>query len=247
MSLSVKGARYFYRKGTAAVDDVSFSFEPGRFYGIFGSNGSGKSTLLKMLTGDLEPENPVLLEGRALRSFSSMELAQQIAYAEQDAELILPFKVRECIKLGRYIWRDNNTSLIDRLLKDWNAEHLADKEFSELSGGERQKIKLLRIVAHDTRYILLDEPASSLDLPKQIELYENLKKTAHEENKCVIMVCHDLYIAPSYIDEMLIMKQGKLLYAGSAESAGAEQAAAIAFERNFKISRKNQRVEIVWQ
>ena len=60
MSLSVKGARYFYRKGTAAVDDVSFSFEPGRFYGIFGSNGSGKSTLLKMLAGDLEPEKPGL-------------------------------------------------------------------------------------------------------------------------------------------------------------------------------------------
>ena len=107
--------------------------------------------------------------------------------------MILPFSVKECIALGRYVWNDKNPALIDHLLQEWNAEHLSNKQFSELSGGERQKIKLLRILAQDTRYILLDEPASSLDLARQLELYEKLQKTAHLENKCIIMVCHDLY------------------------------------------------------
>ncbi|MBO5924434.1 MAG: ABC transporter ATP-binding protein [Lentisphaeria bacterium] len=246
MSLSLIHANYSYRKGAAAVKDLSYAFKQGKFYGIFGANGSGKSTLLKMLAGDVEPDNPVLLEDKALKAYSSMELAKLLAYAVQDAELILPFKVRDCITLGRYVWRDSDCGLIDRLLKDWNVEHLQDKQFSELSGGERQKIKLLRILAQATKYILLDEPASSLDLPKQIELYEKLQNIAHNENKCVIMVCHDLYIAPSYIDEMLIMKKGNLLYAGKVDTAEAEKAAAEAFERKFRISRKFQSVEINW-
>ena len=246
MSLSLTRASYTYRNGTVAVKDISYTFKPGVFYGIFGANGSGKSTLLKMLAGDVAPDNPVLLEGRALRKLSSIELARLIAYAEQDAELMLPFCVRECIALGRYVWDDKNDLLIDRLLQEWNAEYLSDKQFSELSGGERQKIKLLRILAQDTRYILLDEPASSLDLGRQLELYEKLQQIAHQENKCVIMVCHDLYTAPAFIDEMLIMKKGDLLYAGKADHRDAQKAIGQTCEREFLITRTHKSIEISW-
>ena len=247
MSLTVKNLTYCYRKGNVpAVNDLSYTFQPGSFYGIFGANGSGKSTLLKLLAGDLSADNPVLVEDRPLHRLPSIEMAKQMAYAPQEEELLLPFTVKECIALGRYAWKDNNTALIDRLLKEWNVEHLSGKRFAELSGGERQKIKLLRILAQDTKYILLDEPASSLDLPKQIELYEKLQKVAHEENKCVIMVCHDLYIAPGMIDEMLLMKKGCLLYAGKSETPEAVKATGEAFERDFIINRKVRHIEINW-
>ena len=247
MSLSVIHLSFSYPNSKVpAVDDLSCTFKPGTFYGIFGANGSGKSTLLKLLAGDLSGDAAVLLEGRVLRSFNCKERAKALAYAAQEEELIMPFKVKDCIALGRYAWNDENNALIARLLKDWNAEALQDKLFAELSGGERQKIKLLRILAQDTRYILLDEPASSLDLPKQLELYENLQKVAHEENKCIVMVCHDLYTAPTFIDEMLIMKAGKLLYSGFPESTEAAEATSKAFDRNFKINRKKRCIELSW-
>ena len=246
MSLAVTNASYTYRNGTVAVNDITYTFEPGVFYGIFGSNGSGKSTLLKMLAGDVEPDDPVLLDGKSLRNLSSKVLAREMAYAVQEEELVLPFKVRDCIALGRYVWCDKNNALIDRLLQEWNAEHLSNKQFSELSGGERQKIKLLRILAQDTRYILLDEPASSLDLAKQLELYEKLQQVAHDENKCIIMVCHDLYTAPAFIDEMLLMKKGNLLYAGKPDTSEAQEAIGQAFDREFSITRKEKSIEISW-
>lgn len=247
MSLSAIHASFSYRNGAVlAVEDFSYTFKPGVFYGIFGANGSGKSTLLKMLAGDIEPNNPILLDGKALRKMSSAELAKKIAYAVQEEELLLPFKVRDCIAMGRYVWHDKNTALIEQLLTQWKAEHLAEKSFAELSGGERQKIKLLRILAQDTEYVLLDEPASSLDLPKQLELYENLQKVAHQENKCVIMVCHDLYTAPAFIDEILLMKSGRILYAGEVETPQAVKFTSEAFGHDFCISRKNKHVEISW-
>ncbi len=247
MSLSVIHLNFSYPNAKVpAVDDLSYTFKPGKFYGIFGANGSGKSTLLKLLAGDLSGDAAVLLEGRVLRSFNCKERAKLLAYAAQEDELIMPFKVKDCIALGRYVWNDENNALIARLLKDWNAESLQDKPFAELSGGERQKIKLLRILAQDTRYILLDEPASSLDLPKQLELYENLQKVAHEENKCIIMVCHDLYIAPTFIDEMLIMKTGKLLYTGLPATTEAAEATSEAFGREITITRKSRYIEVSW-
>ena len=145
MSLSVKNLTFCYRrKNIPAVNDFSYTFRSGMFYGIFGANGSGKSTLLKILAGDLSAEQAVLLEDMPLQQLSSRSLAQLMAYAPQEEELLLPFTVKECIALGRYAWNDKNISLIDRLLKEWNVEHLSDKQFAELSGGERQKIKLLR-------------------------------------------------------------------------------------------------------
>lgn len=247
MSLSLTSTNFAYHAGkTSAIDDFSYTFKPGTFYGIFGANGSGKSTLLKILTGELTATNPALLDGKVLHKLPRIEVARKLAYASQSEELILPFTVRECIALGRYAWGDNGADLIDRLLKEWNVEHLQNNSFAELSGGERQKIKLLRILAQDTSYILLDEPASSLDWAKQLELYENLQKIAHQQNKCIIMVCHDLYIAPAFIDEMLLMHHGKLIYSGLPDSPRAAQAVSQAFERKFAITRQPHSVQISW-
>ncbi len=247
MSLAVNHSSFAYHNSKAlALNDFSYTFVPGVFYGIFGANGSGKSTLLKLLAGDIAGDSSVLLDDRPLRQIPHLECARLIAYAAQEEELPLPFTVEECIALGRYAWPDKEPALIDQLLKKWNAEYLRGKSFTGLSGGERQKVKLLRILAQNTRYILLDEPASSLDFAKQLELYENLQQIAHRENKAVIMVCHDLYIAPAFIDEMLLMQKGQLVYSGNPDTQQAASTTAQAFDRNFKISRSIGKVEISW-
>ena len=246
MSLSINKVSYQYPgTGRNVLEDFSFAFKPGRFYGIFGANGSGKSTLLKLLAGDI-PCKDVWLDGRLLNAMPPKARAKNIAVAEQENEAILPFTVKECIKLGCYIHNTVDDDLISVLLKFWKMEHLQHKMFAELSGGERQKVKLLRVLAQNTNYILLDEPASSLDWSHQIELYENLRQIVKEQSKSVIMICHDLYIAPAFIDEMLLIKQGRLIYSGAPDAPTAAEAVSAAFDRQLVINRSSNKLEISW-
>ncbi len=248
MSLHIDNLSYSYRNSKNAVlENISCSFEPGKFYGIFGANGSGKSTLLKILSGEIAVKAPVTLDDKALQSYSSRARARKIAYACQANEAALPFTARECIKLGRYAWNDDNPELIDSLLKEWGAEALADRFFTELSGGEQQRIKLLRILAQDTPYILLDEPASSLDWSRQLELYEKLRKIAHQQNRAVIMVAHDLYAAPAFIDRMLILSGGSLAFNGDPSSEEALDAVNSSFGKKCALSRQDNKLIIDFQ
>ena len=181
-----------------------------------------------------------------LKKLSPRRKASLLAVAEQENELILPFTVRECIKLGCYIRNDGDDELVTRLLTQWQMLHWQDKMFAELSGGERQRVKLLRVLAQDTPYILLDEPASSLDWARQLDLYEKMRTLAHESGKCVIMICHDLYMAPAFIDEMLLMKSGSLIYSGKPDSAEANAAISEAFERDITVQRCTNSVTVSW-
>ena len=234
MSLTVENLSFAYKKGAPAVlENISCSFKRGSFYGIFGANGSGKSTLLKLLAGELKSSSEIYLDDLSLTRLDIKSRAKLMAVGAQSDELILPFTVRECIKLGRYVWNDENPELIERLLQEWNAASLAERPFAELSGGEQQRIKLLRILAQDTPYILLDEPGSSLDWSRQYELYEKLQTIAHEQNKCIIMVCHDLYTAPDFVDRMLLLKGGRIIYSGDPECEAAFQAINSAFGRRM--------------
>lgn len=246
MSLRAEYITYQYHtEKTPALDGISYEFIPGRFYGIFGSNGSGKTTLLKTLAGDINA-GKVFVDDRLLNNIPVKERALLLAIAEQENETALPFTVRECIKLGCYAVGTVNEDLIDELLTCWQMNDLQDKMFTELSGGEKQRVKLLRVLAQNTPYILLDEPAASLDWARQLELYEKLRKLAAESGKCVIMVCHDLYIAPGFIDEMLLMKSGRLIYFGKPDSVDAGNAVAQAFERNMQITRTGNNVTLSW-
>ena len=245
MSLKVENLDFSYRRNSSAVlKNISCEFERGNFYGIFGTNGCGKSTLLKILANLLHGTAPVMLDNSDLKSFTARQRARLLGYAAQENELDLPFSARECIKLGRYAWDDENDELIGQLLTEWNAENLADKLFNELSGGEQQKIKLLRVLAQNTDYILLDEPGSSLDWTRQLELYERLQKLSHEKNKCVIMVCHDVYSAPSFIDRMLLIADGRIVYNGEPAGNAADKAFAAAFGRSLTLLGNSNQVVV---
>ena len=246
MALVLRNVSYAYPgAGRNAVENCSFEFQMGHFYGIFGSNGSGKSTLLKLLAGDI-PCSSVSIDGNLLKKLSPRQKATLLAVAEQENELILPFTVRECIKLGCYIRNNGDDELVTRLLTQWQMLDWQDKMFAELSGGERQRVKLLRVLAQDTPYILLDEPASSLDWARQLDLYGKMRSLAHESGKCVIMICHDLYMAPAFIDEMLLMKSGSLIYSGKPDSADANLAVSQAFERDIALTRSSNSVTVSW-
>ena len=206
---------YSYDGKNFAVEKVSCAFEPGRFYGIFGPNGSGKSTLLKLLTGELYPTS-----GAVSPCWNHiLDRAKNIALVEQQIPPSLPLTVAEVSALGSYPWcrsQEACAEKVKQVLEELELMPLAKRSFNALSGGERQRVMLARALVQETPILCLDEPGSSLDIGFQHTLCRILKNLA-AQGKCVIMVSHDLFLAPEYLDAMLLMKQGQIIGCGSPE------------------------------
>jgi iron complex transport system ATP-binding protein len=197
------------------LSDISCSFEKGVFYGIYGANGSGKSTLLKLLTGELKSTSGSVSPGWR----SVLERARQVALVEQQIPASLPLSVSEVAALGSYPreWTlEGIRGKVGEVLAMLELERFSDRPFNSLSGGEKQRVMLARALVQDTPVLCLDEPGSSLDIGFQHTLCRLLKKLA-AQGKCVIMVSHDLFSAPSYLDRMIFLEKGRIVWKGEGE------------------------------
>ena len=210
--IELNNLSFSYRK-TPVLSDISYQFQPGRFYGIFGANGCGKSTLLKMITGELSPDS-----GSVQPCFSNAEdRARQISFMEQQFPGIIPLTAREIVELGFYPWRHSGDNPdIEPILEKLNLISLQDRPYDQLSGGEKQRVMLGRVLAQNTPVLLLDEPFSSLDIGNQHHFYRILQDLA-DGGKCVIMVTHDVFVSAEYLDEALFLKDGKIFSYGTPE------------------------------
>ena len=210
--IELKNVCFSYSPGNPVLEGISIRFNAGAFYGIFGPNGCGKSTLLKLITGELAPDSGSI----SPRWNDPLERACRLTMVEQEIPGRIPLTVREVVALGRYPWmrRRKVSSDIEEILNELQLTPLAEKPYSRLSGGERQRTMLARAVAQDTPILLLDEPASSLDIGFQHEFYRLLRRLA-DRGKCIVMISHDLFIAPHYLDEALLLKDGMLFARGT--------------------------------
>ena len=194
------------------LSGISTDFAPGEFYGIFGPNGSGKSTLLKILTGELSPKTGALTPNYS----NAIERARKMAFVEQEIPSGIPLTVREVVMLGRYPWKRNpgHHQAVDEAITALGLTQYAGKSYNCLSGGERQRVMLARSLAQETDIMILDEPASSLDITYQNSFYKLLRKLS-EGGKCIIMVSHDLFIAPGYISKAILLDNGEISATGT--------------------------------
>lgn len=199
---------FSYSPGRKVLSDISADFKPGTFHGIFGPNGSGKSSLLKIITGELKSDT-----GDISPVYSNnLERARNMAFVEQEIPGRVPLSVREVVKLGRYPWKreKDNGEMVKKAISALQLDKLTDKPYNKLSGGERQKVMLARALSQDTKILLLDEPSSSLDIAYSNLFYRLLRDLA-DNGKCVIMVSHDLFIAPRYLSSALLINNGKIV------------------------------------
>jgi len=192
------------------LNGVSLRFEPGKFYGIFGANGSGKSTLLKLITGELQPASGTVTP----RYADASQRAKEIAFMVQEVPVRIPLTVKETVLLGSYPWgKAANPTQVQNLLSSLGIAALANRAYSQLSGGEKQKVMLARTLLQNTPCILLDEPASFLDPGSRERFFRDLKESAAGK-KLLIMVTHDLLLAPRFIDCAVLLHEGKVLASG---------------------------------
>ncbi|MBR2873160.1 MAG: ABC transporter ATP-binding protein [Lentisphaeria bacterium] len=211
--LECKNLEFSYDGKNKVLSGVTLSFERGKFYGIFGPNGSGKSTLMKLLTNEIKSTGGTV----SPLWRSPLERARNIALVEQQIPSSLPLTVAETVALGRYPWERNCEAEIEcvrEILDRLELVSLAKRPFNALSGGEKQRVMLARALVQNTPILCLDEPGSALDIGFQHTLCRILKELA-SEGKCVIMISHDFFSAPGYLDRMILLNKGKVAACGN--------------------------------
>ncbi len=214
-SLEVGHLGYSYGN-RRALRDVSFQAFPGELVGLLGPNGSGKSTLIKVLSG-LRSDHDGLarIEGRDVGDIPRRELARTLAVVPQESTFGFPFTALEIVLMGRHphlsglaFESEADIEVAHAALERCGSLDLAPRPIHELSSGERQRIVFAKALAQQPRIMLLDEPASFLDLRHQVELFDVLRDLADRDRCTVLTVLHDVNLAAEYCDTIVLMADG---------------------------------------
>ncbi len=215
---------------------VSAAFQPGRITAILGPNGSGKTTLVKSLAGLIEPDaGTVRCGGRFINRIAPRERAQAIGYLPQDGAVHWNIGVRDLVSLGRLPHRapfagpsQEDQVAIMSALAATDTLGLADRRAEELSGGERARVLLARVLAGRPKWLLADEPLASLDPVHQLDMLAQLRGLA-ASGMGVVIVLHDLVQAARAADDVLLLSEGRVVAFGPAREALAHQPLREAF------------------
>jgi iron complex transport system ATP-binding protein len=213
--LEARGVSFSY-DGTEALRGVTATFDRAQLVALTGPNGSGKSTLLKLLARVLMPGiGEVIFDGRRLRDWPPKEYAKNAGYLPQDPDPTFPMRALDVVVSGRapFLARFTWESTADydeaaRALALCDASHLAERYLDEMSGGERKRVFLARVLAARPRVILLDEPLASLDISHVQSFSALLRDIVDRTGATVVYATHDLNWAAAYSDRMLVMQDG---------------------------------------
>jgi iron complex transport system ATP-binding protein len=214
---------YAYSGGALVVRDVSMTVAEGCMTAIIGANGSGKSTLIRMFAGLLKPHaGTIRLNGIPFADWEPRLRAREIAYVPQSTVTAFPFRVIDLVLSGRTphtprfrFESARDAEIAMEALETAGAAHLANRNFTSLSGGERQMVILARALAQQPRLLLLDEPSSSLDLKHRADLIRTLARLRETKRLSAIMITHDLQLTGAVFDQVLAMSCGAVAAQGS--------------------------------
>jgi len=219
-----------------AVSGATLRLDAGEIVGVVGPNAAGKSTLARLAASLLVPSSGLVrLAGSDSSKLSRRERARRVAFLAQDEPGDLPFTAREIALMGRAphlgLWAlegEGDRAQADAALEELDAAHLAGRPVSQLSGGERKRVYLARTFAQGAPVLVLDEPTDALDLRHQARLVEALRTRARRGGSA-LLVMHDLSLAGSACDRVVLLDQGKIVAAGTP----AEVLRAEALERVY--------------
>ncbi|WP_394553322.1 heme ABC transporter ATP-binding protein [Agromyces sp. MMS24-JH15] len=239
VSLRAEGIRVVV-DGTELLSSVDLSAAPGRVHALIGPNGAGKSTLLAVLAGDRVPTaGRVLLDGRPITGLALGELARARAVLTQEHAVAFPFPSREIVAMGRHPWApttaaDEDERAIAEAMTQTDVSHLAERTVPSLSGGERARVALARVLAQRTPVLLLDEPTAALDLRHQEDVLR-LARARAAAGGTVVVVLHDLNLAAAYADDLTLLRGGGVHATGAPADVLTAEAIAEVYRQDVEV------------
>ena len=209
--------------GVEILKDIGFEVHKGEFIGLIGPNGAGKTTLLKCINGINKAPGFIELKGRRLETMNSREIACEAALMHQNTTVSFPFTSMDIVMSGRYphLKRLKGESKEDFGIAQGYMEYtdtykFKDRPINQISGGERQRVLFAKTLTQETDIILLDEPAASLDIAHEEEIFKYCCELS-ASGRAIVAAVHDLKIAVRYCSRLLLMKDGKIIADGTPE------------------------------
>lgn len=217
---------HFSYNGLPVLRGLSLSVGPGELVGVVGPNGAGKTTLLRLIAGVLAPSSGhVLVSGLDLRSVRPAERARMVAAVPQSAQVPKGFSVLDVVLMGRnphlglLQWEGKrDLQIAASAMEQTGIAGLAERQATELSGGEQQRVVVAMALAQEAPVLLLDEPTSNLDLAHQQRVMELVRGICRERDGAVMVSMHDLTLAAQSCDRLVMLAEGRV----SAEGTPAE-------------------------
>ncbi|HRP77751.1 MAG TPA: ABC transporter ATP-binding protein [Aquamicrobium sp.] len=236
------------------VDDVTVTIPARGITSIVGPNGAGKSTFLSMVSRLLSMDKgTVTVDGLDVTKTPSDQLARRLSILRQDNHLSSRLTVRDLVSFGRYPYSKGRPTAedkahVDRAIDYLNLVPLADRYLDELSGGQRQRAFVAMVLCQDTDYVLLDEPLNNLDMKHARAMMKILRSAATELGKTVVLVLHDINFAGWYSDNIVALRDGKLLVSGPVDSVIREDVLRDIFDTDIQVEEvKGRRICLFYE
>ena len=224
-------------RGTKTIlNDVSMHANQGELVAILGPNGAGKSTLLGVLAGDLSPDSGTVHFGDdQISSLTKSDLARYRAVLPQQVTVSFPFSVEEVVEMGRGPKSNGaDQDLIEMAMKKVDVLEMRNRLYRSLSIGEQARVSMARILAQDTQLLLLDEPTAVLDIGQQEKLMRIVRSLV-DEGRTVIAVFHDLNVAMSFADRVVLLRKGKQVADGTPRTTMTAETLSNIYEHKIDV------------
>lgn len=212
------------RRGQPCLTQVNLTLEPGELVGLIGPNGAGKSSLLQCLAGLTQPDSgSIELQQQPLQSIAPEQQGRLLGYLAQQGEIHWPISVERLVSLGRTPHLNNwqqpsadDQTIIEQAMRQTDTLHLRQRRATELSGGERSRVLLARLLAGEPQLLLADEPTAALDPAHQLSLMQILREFV-QPGRGALVVLHDLNLASRFCHRIVMMDQTRIVASGPAD------------------------------